>query len=415
MSLGLIRAVGVQTAGAVFCAAVSFALLLLLGRVLGTAEFGHYVLLLNWATLGLVLIESGWPPLLYRQGAQSGSGPGATAHLMSAALLHVLLVGGTLALLAAALWGADGWALALALLCMTVVAAMNLVSARMRAVAAFGLEAGWQSAGRVVSAGLIVVLVWVMAPIEPGWIFAAWALGLLLVLGTFGRRWLVRPAALDVVANYRRVLPFLLMGGLAAWLLKGDVVLLGSWRGGLVGPQDLSLYSAATRLSEAALLLFAPLGNVLLGRFSALTVQVDRVSAHAELRALVGKTVAAAIFAGVLAVGIGVLFGARLMALFFGEDFSAAGDLLPWVLTMLPFALGNVVLVPLLTALGRERTIVACMTAAGLVLWLLLPWLCAQLGVRGAALAMTLAHALVFALGAMFAREVWSRGAKTRI
>lgn len=402
----LIRAVGVQALGAVFCAAVSFALLLLLGRALGTADFGRYVLLLNLASLGLVLIEAGWPTLLYRQGAQAGSGRGATAGLMRAALFHVLIAAAALALAAGLLFGADRHGLALALLCMGAVAAMNLVSARMRGLGAFGLEAGWQSTGRLVSAGLIVVLLWVAKPVEPGWVFGAWALGLLLVLGTVGRGWLVWPRAIGLAANYRRVLPFLLIGGLTAWLLKGDVVLLGSWRG-LAAAETLSFYAAATRLNEAALLLFAPLGNVLLGRFSALAVHADRAGAPLQLRALAAKAVAAALFAGGIAVGGAVCFGAGWMGLLFGRAFSAGGDLLPWVLAMLPFALGNLVLLPLLTALGRERILAVCLAVAGLALLLLLPWLAARMGARGAALAMALAHALVFVLGMMFARKVW--------
>ncbi len=406
--MGLIRAVGVQVAGAVFCAAVSFALLLLLGRVLGAAGFGRYVLLLNLATLGLVLIEAGWPTLLYRQGAQAGGGLCATAGLMRAAIFHVLVAVAVLVSLTLFFFDADRSALALALLCMAAVALMNLVSARMRASGAFGLEAGWQSAGRIVSASLIVALLMVAAPVEPGWIFAAWALGLLLVLGIFGRPWLVWPAAADLLVNYRRVLPFLLIGGLTAWLLKGDVVLLGSWRGGLVGAETLSYYAAGTRLNEAALLLFAPLGNVLLGRFSALAVDANRAYADTQLRALAAKTIGGAVLGGACAVGLGLGLGGELMQGLFGEDFAAAGDLLPWVLAMLPFALGNLVLVPLLTALGRERVIVAAMAAAGLALPLLVSWLAAQMGARGAALAMALAHALVFVLGALFVREVWS-------
>lgn len=405
-AMRLVRAVGVQALGAVFCAAVSFALLLLLGRALGTADFGRYVLLLNLASLGLVLVEAGWPTLLYRQGAQASAGRGATAGLMRAALFHVLLAAAALALLAALLFRADRSALALALLCMGAVAAMNLVSARMRGLGAFALEAGWQSAGRVVSAGLIVVLVWTVQPVEPAWVFAAWALGLLLVLGTLGRGWLEWPDRVGLAANYRRVLPFLLMGGLAAWLLKGDVVLLGSWRG-LAAADALSFYAAATRLNEAALLLFAPFGNVLLGRFSALAVHADRPGAAAQLRALATKAVAVALFAGGIAVGAGAGFGAELMGLLFGREFSAGGGLLPWVLAMLPFALGNLVLLPLLTALGRERILVAGLAVAGLALLLLLPGLAAQMGARGAALAMALAHALVFVLGMTFARQVW--------
>jgi O-antigen/teichoic acid export membrane protein len=43
MRAGLIKSVGAQATGALFCAAISFALTLWLGRQLGTAAFGHYI------------------------------------------------------------------------------------------------------------------------------------------------------------------------------------------------------------------------------------------------------------------------------------------------------------------------------------------------------------------------------------
>lgn len=414
MSSGLIRAVGVQALGAVFCAAVSFALLLLLGRVLGTAEFGRYVLMLNLGTLALVLIEAGWPTLLYRQGAQSGADSDEPMRLLGAALLHVMASTGALIVVVLGVFAADRQAMVLVLLCMACVAVMNLVSARMRATGAFGLEALWQSSGRLASAGLIVLLVSLPVAVEPGQIFAAWALGLAAVIVLWGRRWLSLPHARKLVAGYRRVLPFLLIGGLTAWLLKGDVVLLGSWRGGLVDAQALSIYAAGTRLTEAALLLFAPVGNVLLGRFSQLAVSADHIAGQQALRVLAVQTIGGAFVAGVLALLLVSPIASPLMALLFGRGFEAAGTLLPWVLAMLPFALANVVLVPLLAALGRERGLVVCMVGGGVVLLFGLPWLTAVWGLRGAAIALAAAHGVVLMLGAALVRQSWRENAKVR-
>lgn len=405
MSAGMVRAVGLQALGAVFCAVVSFALLLLLGRALGGEAFGRYVLLLNVASLGLVLIEAGWPTLLYRQAVQMGVDSGEGRSLMGAALLHVLVVSGLLAGLAWVLLGGEAGAAAVALCCMGCVGGMNLVSGRMRGAGLFGREAAWQSAGRAVSASLIALMVLALAWHDPAWIFTAWALGLLIVMGLGGRRWLVRPSARAGLRVYRRVLPFLLMGGLAMWLLKGDMVLLGGWGGGLVDAQTLSFYAAGTRLSEAGLLLMAPLGNVLLGRFSRLAM-ADGGGRLPALGALAVRLTAGVFAAGVLAVAMAAMLGDWLMPWLFGKDFASAGALLPWVLAMLPFALGNVVLVPLLTSLGLERGLALCMAVGGAVLLLALPWMSAMWGVRGGALAVALAHGVVFVMGWML---VWRR------
>lgn len=404
MSFGLLRAVGWQALGAGLCAGVSFGLLLLLGRVLGTEAFGVYVLLLNLGTLGLVLIEAGWPTLLYRAGVRGGGAGRELRGLMANALLHVLVVAAGLAVAAFVLGGGRGVALSAALACMGGVAVMNLVSGRMRAAGSFGVEAAWQSAGRLVSAGLIVLVVSGLAWRELGWIFAAWALGLVVVIAQWGRAWLVWPSVAGASVAYRRVWPFLLMGGLAMWLLKGDVVLLGGWRGGLVDAQDLSFYAAGTRLTEACLLLAAPLGNVLLGRFSQLGSmgamgEGGSMAGRGQLRRLSGWLTAGLFAMGAVVVAITAASGEWLMTRMFGEAFASAGALLPWVLGVLPFALGNVVLVPLLNSLECERGLAVCMAAGGAVLLLAMPWMAMAWGVRGGALGMMLAHAVVFVTG----------------
>lgn len=253
-------------------------------------------------------------------------------------------------------------ALVAAFLCMACVAVMNLVSARMRAVGRFALEAGWQSVGRVVSAGVILLVVWLNRA-APLWIFAAWGGGLLLVLLAWGRSWLLLPRVAGWVEGWREVWPFLLMGGLAAWLLKGDVVLLGGAGDHFLAPGELSWYAAGTRLSEAALLLAAPLGNVLLGRFSRMAVCGDR--GLGVLRAQAERLIVLVFVGGWLAVAVACGAGEGLMLLLFGAEFEAAGRLLPWVLLMLPFALGNIVLFALLTSLGCERGLVGCMALGG--------------------------------------------------
>jgi O-antigen/teichoic acid export membrane protein len=153
----------------------------------------------------------------------------------------------------------------MAILCMGAVAITNTVSARLRGTGRFAREALWQSAARIASA-LAVLAVLVLVAVSPFWVFVGWAAGLALLLVWTAPRWWIRPQFKGLSADYPQLWPFVLMALASIWLLKGDIVLLGWLQ---VPAEDLSLYAACTRLTEAALLIFAPLGNVLLSSFGA--------------------------------------------------------------------------------------------------------------------------------------------------
>ena len=174
------------------------------------------------------------------------------------------------------------------------------------------------------------------------------------------------------------------------WLLKGDIVLLGWLQ---VPAEDLSLYAACTRLTEAALLIFAPLGNVLLRNFGQLPNESARLALLHRLLWLVTA-------AGLLACGLALWQGSWLMQLLFGADFEPAGALLPWVLTLLPLALGIGVMTPYLMAQSQERPLAWLMALAGALLTVAAPWSSTHWGLPGMAITITLAQAIVW-LGAL--------------
>lgn len=400
MRASLIKSVGAQASGALFCAAISFALTLWLGRQLGTAAFGHYIWALNLATLALVLQEGGWPARLYQQWALHGKHPEQNHALMARALAHVLWV--TVALCALmGLWVWQAWSqpsaqgsghattLAMALLCMGAVAITNTVSARLRGTGRFAREALWQSAARIASA-LAVLAVLMLVAISPFWVFVGWAAGLALLLVWTAPRWWIRPQFKGLRADYPQLWPFVLMALAGIWLLKGDIVLLGWLQ---VPAEDLSLYAACTRLTEAALLIFAPLGNVLLRSFG----QLPNESAR---RALLHRLLWLVTAAGLLACGLALWQGSWLMQLLFGADFEPAGALLPWVLTLLPLALGIGVMTPYLMAQSQERPLAWLMALAGALLTAAAPWSSTHWGLPGMAITITLAQAIVW-LGAL--------------
>jgi O-antigen/teichoic acid export membrane protein len=403
-------AVLVQGAGAVFCAGVSFALTLWLARVLGTAGFGAYVALLSLATLALMLQEGGWPAWLYRERARADAGlcNGVSRVIMARFLVHV---GAVSLVLGVGAWWWSGWDLAMALLAMACVALMNGVSAGLRGAAEFGRDAAWQSWGRVVSAGAVAgVLGW--GSVSLAAVFGAWAAGLAMVLLAGGWWWhqqaqpgqgaVVVWPVVPVWAGWRvyrqdlvRVWPFAFMAAAGAWLLRGDVVVLAWWGPVPVDAVALSWYAACTRLLEAALLMFAPVANVLLRSFS----DDLRAGRALALRGRVARWCLLVGGLGALAVALAWAVGPGLMALLFGTPYAEAGQVLPWVLTMLPFALANLVMGPWLAALGRERGLALGMLLAGALLLLALLWGVPVWGLQGAAVAVAVSHAALLVWG----------------
>ena len=380
----LLFAVGVQGAGAFFCAAVSFGLTMGLGRVLGVAGFGQYVAILNLATLALIVMEFGWPRRVYKVRVVSGW---QTPALLAQAVRHIVLAT-VLAMFWAWYFQADA-ALCAAMACMGAVALMNLASDHMRGAGRFALEALWQSTGRVVSAIAIGLAVWQLGLATPAAVFAAWGVGLCFVL-MWGRHWLAAPwrrTTESTLGNYRKILPFVLLAGSVAWLIKGDMVLLS--RLTHLDPHELSMYAACTRLTEMGLLVFAPLNNVLLREFG----QSPTTNGMPKLAF---KLLAGIALLGVLAVYAASVLGSPLMGLLFGSEFTTAGSLLPWVLFALPFAAANGVMIQLLTAQGHEGAVASIMLLAGLALWAGLTWSVPQWGLTAAAVSVALAQ--VFAL-----------------
>ena len=381
------RAIGAQGIGAVFTALVSFALLVYLGRVLGTETFGHYVAILNTALLGLILIEGGWPTLVYRETAGRDVAAGHGHRLAGRAVAHMLVAAGLLVMLTLGLHalGMASLALPAALLCMLAVALMNLVSARLRGAGRFGHEALWQGSGRVASALLIVACV-LWFSVRLPWLFIAWTAGLCLVLWFGGRRWLALPRYPG--ACYRLVLPFLVLEGLIVFLIKGDMALLGALK---PGPEQLSYYAACSRLTEAAVLLFSPVSNVLLRSFR-------QIESSTHFMALVRRMLALAWVAGMMAVLLSMVYGRQLMPMLFGPDFRAAGALLPWLAAVLPVALSNLVLIQALIAQGRERVLALGLLVGALCLCVALASGLHLAGTRGAALGLVGTQALLFVI-----------------
>lgn len=371
-----------QVAGSIFTATISLGLMVFLGRTLGPLAFGDFVAWLGLATLALILIEGGWPTLVYRESvAIAGHEEGRGDHLAGHGLRHLALCGTALAGLA---WLAHCPTLAAALGCMTLVAAMNLVSARLRGAGRFAAEAGWQMAGRMVSAAAIVaaLLVW---PATPTLVFEAWAAGLALVLATNVRR-LPSPFVGDARTGYEWALPFVLVEGLSTLVFKSDVALLKLLA---PSPTALSDYAACTRFNEAALLLAAPFANVLLRTARQRAADVGDYFRLAWSAAGLATLAGAAMWTGA------AICGDVLVRSLFGPGFDAA--LLRWTSLALVFALPNLILLQVLVAGDRERSVVVALGITGLLLPFAIGAGAAHGGAYGAAAGLAVTHAMLFA------------------
>ena len=382
-----------QLIAAVSNAGISFLLVLFLAQQLGPARFGDYAALLSLAVVLLIPIEGGWPARVYRDGVSPSSQAQASG-LLANGLAHVITLAALFAVVGVLMAGEPS-AWVACMLCMSAVASMNLVSGRLRALGRFGTDALWQTGGRVLSASLIVLTVlYVSGSIAA--VFLAWALGLLAVLllvgpsllgrNAFGPGALGRPRWGGWLPAMHGTLAFLIVEACMALLTKGDVAILKSW-----GAEDaaLSFYAVCTRFNEMALLLWAPVGNVLLRQFR--LQHADAGPGNNTWMRWAGL----ALGFGAAAIGGAWLLGETLVGLLFGDNYRGAGALLPYTASMLPFALTNLVLVMALLAQGQERWLAWRLVPAAvlLVVSMGLGWHWA--GGAGAALGVAVSHALL--------------------
>lgn len=335
------RNISLQALGTGFNAAVGFLLLAALARWLGAAAFTEYATALSGAILGLILIEAAWPTLIARTVAGEPRDHALHSGLLFAATSHAVFVGGTLSLLASAFGQTT---LASALACMIAVGLCNLVSARLRGEGRFATDSAWQATARVLSATAIAAAA-LFRPADPALLFLAWTGSLALLLLTAVRRPRAR-LRFQSMSTWTPLFPILVLEATVTLLIKGDLALV-SWAG--VRGSDLQSYAVSTRLIEAALLIFAPVGNVLLP-----TLRRQRDEAL-QYRRTVRSALLLAVATGLLGAGAACYAGAEVMRFAFGTGYSGAASALRYAAWALPFACVNVVLVSIVLARNVER------------------------------------------------------------
>jgi O-antigen/teichoic acid export membrane protein len=393
------KGVGVQSAGGLINALLSFVLLLLIAQQLGPFEFGNYSVLLNAGVIALVVVEGGYPLLVYRETAlASGALAPWRERLPGLAVGGGLAVALALAVVPIGPWlgqsYTDWWAV---LACMVLVAWTNTHSGFLRGQGHFAAEAGWQVAARLCA--MVAILAALALGARSGIaVFLAWSLGLLLLMGLRRQR---RPPlpVFEWAAPVRGAALHLMLGQLLfVALMRLDLVALA-----IIGEQPLQTahYAAVARFAEAGFLLFAPVVNVLqLGfrqRWS------DAINFATFLR---NMTLGAIVFAiaGTLA---GSVAAPWLVTRAFGDEYAQAVPLLGWVLASLVLILPSQVLSQAAIAMDDQRTVWFAY-AAGLPVALIGALaMVPNHGALGMAWSMLMGHGVVVTVLAFSLRKYW--------
>jgi O-antigen/teichoic acid export membrane protein len=339
-------------------AVIGFGLSLVLGRGLGAASFGGWILCTTWASMVTVAADLGFGVLLTRDGARGKTEPG---RLLVAALLLRLPLASALAVALVAAAPAlthDSElivGLRLASLLGVAGAASGCFGSLLRSQARWlptvlGLETGWlalqvgASWWIVRSGGGIAALVGVSIATQVAQIATA----IVLWRPVFADRAAIGGPA-PLLQTLRRALPFAVTGLVANLQARVAPLMLGY----LAPPIELGWFGAASRVGRVAKLtpsaIFAGALPVLSHEY-----ERNRDEAHRVSRVL-DRMLLAATAGAVLA---SLVFAAPLMRLIFGPSFGAAAPSLMWVAIGLVPALSNSSRKILLYAAGREATVV---------------------------------------------------------
>jgi O-antigen/teichoic acid export membrane protein len=379
-------------------AAIGFALSLVLGRGLGAARFGGWILCTTWASMVTVAADLGFGVLLTRDGARGDLEPGP---LLFAALILRLTLAAALAA-----------ALAIAAPALTtdpeLIAGLRLASLLGVAGASYGcfgsllrsqtrwlprvlgLETGWLALQVAASwwilrnGGGIAMLLSAGIATQ----VAEIATAMVLWRPVFGARGVIRGATrAPLRATLRRALPFAVTGLVANLQARVAPLMLGY----LAAPVELGWFGAASRVGRVAKLtpsaIFAGALPVLSHEYSRDRDEARRVSR------LIGRLLVAGGASGVAAT---VLFAEPLMRLVFGPSFGAAAPSLVWIAIGLVPALSNSSRKIFLYAAGRESTVVGWSVVAVALEVLAGAALIPIAGSTGAAISVALAEAAIW-------------------
>ena len=397
--------IGVQAAGAVLALAVN----VLLGRMLGAAEYGHYMMLLSGTLILGGLAARGSDQLLTRELAAGAADNAEWRHVLKRWAVKRTAIGVALAGLVYLIWlfisetsRSVGYlsptALAgvlliiLSVICALAVGALNGFAASMRSqslvvvkniVILVSLSVSWWFLGRIHAA-------WMALWLQVGGYAIAFVVGWhwfrTVAASPLGSNTAVAVAGSPPTKRWSSASHHFLMIGIAGLLVNRlDVVLVS----GLAGNQTAGIYVAGARLAQVALMVAFAVNVVLNPRISSAWAQKD----HAAVRRLLRSGLMFTVPVAVIEVVVVAVFGRDIVALF-GPAYAQSAMPLFWV--TLAYALWTVAApgFALLAMTGSEKMV------AGLSWLVVIANVAAILvlvplqGASGAGLAMTVGYAL---------------------
>ena len=378
-------------------AAIGFGLALVLGRGLGAARFGGWVLCTTWAATVTFVADLGFGVLLTRDGAR----PAAKRSLLLAASLILRL------------------SLAVPLALVLIAAARSLssdaeIAAGLRVAALLGVAGAvygcfgalLRSQPRWLPRVLGLETAWLAIQAAASWWLLARGAGVPALLGAaiavqaaqaatalalwrpvFGREAVARrDVRAALLPALRSALPFAASGLVANLQARVAPLMLGY----LAPPVELGWFMAASRIGRVARLtpqaIFAGALPVLSHEYAR-----NRVEAHRVSRTL--NRVIAAAAAGVVVSSL--LFAAPLMRTIFGASFAPAAPSLMWVAIGLVPSLSNSTRKIFLYAAGAESIVVGWSLAAVVLEIAAGAALIPTLGSVGAAISVAVAEAAI--------------------
>ena len=371
-----LRSLSAQWTATAYVGGVSLALNILLARLLGPSDFGHYGVALAAGALLAVFLDGGFRNLLLRERTRvTAALADVKPHLHAVAVGHAVAVAALAAAIGLML-SPDVRMLGIATVaCFLGVVLTQLISSGLRGEGRFGADAAWQIGARTLSAAVILLALAAGAD-KPAGVLLAWAIGSLLAL-VFLPHGQNRGARFEWHSEVYRTTVFLMWIELATVIyFRSDMLLMQA----LGVPADqIGHYAAAYRLVEAVILAFTPIALLIFRNV--------RLELHnpARLRRRLIMMVSAATVAGTAITALFTATAQTLIPLVYGARYAETAGLLEILAAALIFILPNAVLTQAAVALNREKAYAIIATlAAGLNLGLN-AWLIPQHGPAAAA------------------------------
>ncbi|GIZ52508.1 lipopolysaccharide biosynthesis protein [Noviherbaspirillum aridicola] len=382
----------------------SLVLFVLLARLLGPTDFGHFTFAFGVSVLAALIVDFGFAGFLLREVGVDAS---RAAALVQTSFWAKLWLAAVYAVSAAVLLPLAGDAMPLSLTAPLFVAAglasfADFFIAPLRGMARYAREAAIVTssnvmalalgAGAALAYGTPQAVAWALLAARAVYLVIAWRAAAATVAGFT----LAVPSGTSAWQTLSRVWPYGVDGMLTTAWSQLDVVLVRL----LFGAQAVGLYAAGQKIVQGAASLIPVIGNVMIPSLSRM------VGGGAPgMRGAMLRTVAALAACGVVFGLPLLLFPVALAVLLYGAEFAGVGHLLPvfGALLIVRFAAAGTGIVATASGFQKKRVAVQIGGMAAFLALVAVVWV-AGLEVRAFIGAYIVAMA---AIGAAYARLWW--------